>query len=270
MRVLHAPKRPPGPEDWLSTRRERGQSLSAYRAAGPVRPDGAGRVLLLQPLGPFSEAQAEVAEAVRAWIAAFTGLTVRRLPGLPLSVVPDHARRRHPTWGMEQLHTRHLLEQLLRPRRPPEALALLAYTASDLYPDPDWNFVFGQASLGARVGVWSLYRAGDPVADRRRCFARAAATAVHEVGHVLSMAHCTAWECVMNGSNGRAEADARPPWLCPTCLAKLCWNLGIDPTARFRRLRGLAEGEGLVRASAYYEAALTLLRGRAPLPRPSL
>jgi archaemetzincin len=30
----------------------------------------------------------------------------------------------------------------------------------DLYPEPSWNFVFGQASLNERVGVYSFARYG--------------------------------------------------------------------------------------------------------------
>ena len=39
---------------------------------------------------------------------------------------------------------------------------MLAITAFDLWPGPGWNFVFGQASLTERVGVWSMARNGDP------------------------------------------------------------------------------------------------------------
>ena len=48
------------------------------------------------------------------------------------------------------------------PRRPEDAVAVLGLTTSDLWPGEGWNFVFGQASLRDRIGVWSLYRFGDP------------------------------------------------------------------------------------------------------------
>jgi len=38
----------------------------------------------------------------------------------------------------------------------------IAFTASDLWPGPGWNFVFGLASLRERVGVWSIHRFGNP------------------------------------------------------------------------------------------------------------
>jgi archaemetzincin len=56
----------------------------------------------------------------------------------------------------------YILREVLEPERPADALAYLALTASDLWPRKGWNFVFGQANLRKRVGVWSLYRNGDP------------------------------------------------------------------------------------------------------------
>jgi archaemetzincin len=38
------------------------------------------------------------------------------------------------------------------------AFCLNAVTMEDLYPDPQWNFVFGEASLPDRTGVFSFAR----------------------------------------------------------------------------------------------------------------
>jgi len=56
-----------------------------------------------------------------------------------------------------QLLTGDVLD-LLKTRLPEDAFALLGVTMMDLYPDPNWNFVFGQASLRDRVGVYSFTR----------------------------------------------------------------------------------------------------------------
>ena len=81
---------------------------------------------------------------------------------LPLSVIPAPARRTHPSWGVKQILSTYVLDSVLRPRLPADAAAYIAFTASDLWPGAGWNFVFGQASLRHRVGVWSIYRNGDP------------------------------------------------------------------------------------------------------------
>jgi len=151
---------------------------------------------------------------------------------VPLADIPGRARRTHPEWGDEQILATYLLHEVLEPDRPEDALAYLALTASDLWPGAGWNFVFGQANLRQRVGVWSLYRNGDPGegdAAFALCLRRTLATATHETGHVLTMKHCIAFACLMNGSNHREESDSRPLHLCPVCLRKLLWNLQVEP-----------------------------------------
>ena len=41
---------------------------------------------------------------------------------------------------------------------PDDAFCLSAITMTDLYPKDSWNFVFGQARLYQRVGIYSLAR----------------------------------------------------------------------------------------------------------------
>ena len=67
------------------------------------------------------------------------------------------ASRRNPWTGQAQFLTSDILD-LLRARLPDDAFALLGITMVDLYPDPNWSFVFGQASLRDRVGVYSFAR----------------------------------------------------------------------------------------------------------------
>lgn len=145
-------------------------------------------------------------------------------------------------------------------RRRGQDAAVLGITALDLWPGPGWNFVFGQASLRERVGVWSMARNGDPderPAMRKLCAIRTAMTATHETGHMFGIRHCTAYECGMNGSNNSDERDRQPLEFCPECQAKLWWTLGLDPLARSRALEAAARkhdftgtAEGLARQSA--------------------
>jgi archaemetzincin len=140
------------------------------------------------------------------------------------------------------------LDEVLGPDRPVDALAYLALTGCDLWPGEGWNFVYGEADLRRRVGVWSLHRDGDPgrgPAAFRRCLRRALMTAAHETGHILTMKHCTAFRCLMNGSNHSAERDGRPAHLCPVCLRKLVWNLQVEPAAYLRRLAAFHRRHGL-------------------------
>jgi archaemetzincin len=155
--------------------------------------------------------------------------------------------------------TGFILHDVLEPERPADALAYLALTASDLWPGEGWNFVFGEANLRQRTGVWSIYRNGDPGEDFTLCLRRTLGTASHELGHVLTIHHCTAFRCLMNGSNHQEERDARPLHLCPVCLRKLCWNLRVDAVPYLTKLKAFCQQNGLDPESGWYERTLAAL-----------
>lgn len=244
---LHEKKRPAGPNDWLAQHEEAGQTFEQYLKSNPNRPTVARTTLYLQPLGDFSEKQTRLVQEAAELLSLFYNLPVKTLDPLGLEVIPPEARRTHPQWGDRQILSTYVLDKVLKPRLPADAVAMLALTTSDLWPGENWNFVFGQASLAERVGVWSLYRYGDSEDEgpenpfRRRLFK----VALHETGHMFGITHCTAYECCMNGSNHLAEMDSRPMWLCPQCVQKVCWASGADPAARFRKLAEFAEKHGL-------------------------
>ncbi|UCE07471.1 MAG: hypothetical protein JSW07_05400, partial [bacterium] len=136
-----------------------------------------------------------------------------------------------------------------------------------------WNFVFGQASLYDRVGVWSIYRNGDPDESEamfRLCLLRTIKTAVHEIGHILTIRHCIEYECVMNGSNHREESDQRPLYLCPVCLKKLCWNLGIDPLKRYKKLGTFCLKNNLIKEAEFFHQAVLVLNSKFQAPNSNI
>ncbi len=264
LKPLHKTLGPIQPGDWLSAHREPGQTFMQYLACDPVRPVGTRRVIYVQPLGDFTEKQREVVKLSAEYMSSYFQRPVRIKDDVPLSVIPDRARRKHPSWGMDQILSTYVLHDVLRPKLPKDAAAYIAFSSSDLWPGEGWNFVFGQASLRERVGVWSIYRNGDADGDGdefRLCLRRTLKTATHETGHMFSMRHCIAYECNMCGSNHRAESDRQPLYLCPECLPKMCWATGADPAERFVALESFCETHGLEDEQKYYREALKLLRG---------
>ncbi|MDZ7336595.1 MAG: archaemetzincin [candidate division KSB1 bacterium] len=263
LRPLHRPKRPPEPGDWLAVHKEPEQTFEQYIASHPLRPSAKLNTIYVQPIGNLTPGQQNVVNLAVEYIGSYFNLPVQLLPPLPLEKIPTRARRRHPEWGMEQLLTTYILDEVLVPHRPKNALALLGLTAVDLWPGMGWNFVFGQASLSDRVGVWSIYRNGDPDASEQEftiCLERTIKTAVHEIGHILGMMHCIAYECVMNGSNHREESDRRPLYLCPECLKKLCWNLQVDPLARYEKLVVFCQQHHLNNYAKFFHDSIQRLR----------
>ncbi len=262
LRPLHKKLGDLQPGDWLESHREAGQTFDEYLEDGPVTPRGKRRVIYIQPLGEFTETQRNIIALTADFAGVYFGLPVKTMKDLPESVIPDRARRRHPTWGMKQILSTYVLDKVLRPRLPDDAAAYIAFTRSDLWPGRGWNFVFGQASLRHRVGVWSIYRNGDPEESDeafRLCLLRTMKTATHETGHMFSMQHCIAYECNMCGSNNRAESDRRPLALCPECLAKICWAAGPEPVRRYRRLAEFCRQNGLEDEAKLYDKSAELL-----------
>jgi len=153
---LHTRLGKPAPGEWLAERPESGQTYLQYVRSNPVRPDGDRRILWVQPLGDFTPSQRKVISLTAEYMHHYFNLPVRTRELLPLSVIPASARRKHPTWKVDQVLSTYILEQVLAPRLPKDAAAYIAFTTSDLWPGEGWNFVFGQAfyekSLAAIAG----------------------------------------------------------------------------------------------------------------------
>jgi archaemetzincin len=263
---LHKPLGPPQPGDWLDENKEPGQTYQAYIAGNPVRATAQREVIYIQPLGAFKAAERKILDLAAKFEGIFFQLPVQVRADLPLSVIPGRARRTHPEWKTPQILSTYVLDQVLVPRLPRDAVACIAFTESDLWPGKGWNFLFGQASLANRVGVWSMHRFGDPAASEasfRVTLRRTLRTAVHETGHMFSMWHCIDFECVMNGSNHLEEADSQPLWLCPLCLAKLCHATGAEPRKRFEELIAFAKENELADEETFWRQSLAALQAPA-------
>jgi archaemetzincin len=261
---LHTKLGRPQPGEWLAEHKEPGQTYAEYLRGNPVRVDRKRRVIYVQPLGDFDPIQRKILDRTAEFLGIYFQLPVKTCADLSLNVIPASARREHPTWHVKQILSAYVLEKVLQPRLPADACAYIALTTSDLWPGEGWNFVFGQASLSERVGVWSIARNGDPHENEaafRLCLLRTLKTASHETGHMFSMQHCTFYECNMCGSNHRDEADHHPLLLCPHCLAKLCHATGADPVKRYKALTDFSKREGLTAEHEFYLKSIDASQG---------
>jgi archaemetzincin len=254
----------PGPSDWLANHPEAGQTFEQFVLSQPNRPDARRKKLYLQPLGDFNESDGPPLDQLRGFTMAFFMMDVHILP--PLRLAQSHiTSRRNPWTGQAQLLTGDILN-LLRTRLPADAFALLGITMTDLYPDLNWNFVFGQASPEDRVGVYSFARY-DPrfyghalSADARKLMLRRSCKVLaHETGHMFGIEHCVWYRCLMNGSNHLAESDARPLHLCPVDLRKLQWSIGFDVVERYRRLRDFHRQAGFEDEAAWLDKRIRFI-----------
>ena len=251
----------PQPGDWLASQKENGQTFAEYRRVHPQRQPGR-RTLYLQPIGPFSESSERLVEATSALLGVFYDAQVKRLPVVAGLTIPAEARRKNPHTGKEQILSTYVLDKLLIPARPRTPLRCWRITATDLWPGEGWNFVFGQASLTERVGVWSIARYGDPAGRRRGLSDLPAAHAQSgraQTGHMLGIQHCTAFACGMNGSNGAEEMDRNPLAFCPECSAKILVGLPDRPKDWFTTLEQFADRWDLADEAAFWKRSRTAL-----------
>ena len=246
----------PIPGEWRAGpgRSERPQSFPRYVEEDPVRSSSDRHRIVLQLLGDFEKSDRALLESIRAFVSCSFACRVDLAESLPL----PQSNRRSRIWnrgGFQkswvQHHTKTIMHEVLEPNLPEDAICCLGITQEDLYPDPQWEYVFGQAYLHRRVGVYSLARyfgkfwmMSETQSTRRRAHRRAMKVIGHEVGHMFSLAHCAYYRCIMNGSNSLEESDRLPLWFCPVCASKLVWNRGIDPRERYLGLERFFRDQG--------------------------
>lgn len=223
--------------DWLQQHLEAGQTFQQYLAKKPVTVSDDRNVIYLQPIGTFTQEQQKVMDLNSEYIGLFFGLKTIVLEPINEDEIPKENKRIQ--FETEQLDASYIIDEILKDEMPNDGIAMMALTAKDLYPRPDWNFVFGLASYSKRVGVTSIFRFSDTELTSQnysQCLNRLIKTSTHEIGHMFTIAHCTHASCLMNGSNHLVELDSRPNALCSVCLAKLSWNLNFDNVMRLEKL----------------------------------
>jgi archaemetzincin len=252
----------PAPGDWLAEHAEKGQTFEQFVLSKPLRPDAQRGKLYLQPLGEFGK-DAPPLDQIERFAEAFFGLEAQVLPAKSVEGIRG---RVHPEMGRRQFLTGDIIDRLRR-QVPSDAYATLGITMEDIYPGPDWNFVFGQATLRDRAGIYSFARYDPAFYDKPRpegwrqlVLLRSCKVLAHETGHMFGIRHCTAWHCVMNGTNHLQETDAHPLRLCPVDLRKLQWSIGFDPLEHYRRLLAFTEEAGFTEEAAWLRKRIAHLR----------
>jgi archaemetzincin len=262
LKPLTQKKHPIRAGEWRAKYTEAYEPLQAYISKHPTSTTDQRKKLYVVQIGAFDTKGKEILEDTKAYLHAFFQIDVAELPLIDLKcIAPKYTRTN--TYGL-QLKTTVILDSLLPALLPDSAFALIAFTTKDLYPNDDWNYVFGQASLERRVGVWSIARMGDYNKDAAHfslCLKRTLQVASHETGHIFGMPHCVQNECCMNGSISQTESDEQTSVLCWECLAKICWNRKIMPQ---KHLAALLQFNKTVThdttAQNYYTQALSLLK----------
>lgn len=243
---------PANPGGWLLGNKEELQPLWIYQRQTP-RPTASCRTIVIQPLGTMNAEQKKLVDDLREYTSIFFQLPARVEKPLALNVPPAWVRGKlsNRAGQGQQYDADHLVFDFLAPRKPPDAVAYLGITMSDLWSG-EGNFVFGIGSPTHHTGVYSLcryypefwhhpHRRGEAMQALRR----ACKVLNHEVGHIFGLGHCVFYHCSMNGSNSLGEADAAPIDYCPVCHRKLLWNIGFDGVKRYSELLAFYRKHGM-------------------------
>lgn len=223
--------------EWLSIHKEKGQTYDQYVKSKPVHPSEDLNCIYIQPIGEFTIWEKKIMDLNTEYIRLFFGLKVVQLKPIKDSKIPKDKKRNH--LGSEQLDAGYIINEILPKEKPKDAIVVMALTAKDLYPKPEWNFVFGLANYNTRTGITSIYRYSNSSIDAynyHSCLQRIIKTSTHEISHMFGVKHCINAICLMNGVNSLEEADTRYNALCSECLAKLSWNLNFENVSRLNRL----------------------------------
>lgn len=240
------------PGDWLAVFSELGQNFEEFTAQQPRRKGPTRSKIYLAPLGDFSDKHQHLLPVLRQYGEVFFHSPVDVLPPMPF---PDgsyvKARKQHDTSP---------ILRALRKARPADSLILVAFTDRDLFSG-SLNFVFGVGDPQSAVGVYSIARYGDP--KSKTCLRRTLKVMNHEMGHILSIAHCIFYKCSMNGSNSLSEADSRPIHYCPLDVQKLAWCVGNNVPDWYGKLREFYQQQGLKEEADFLSRTLDRLnRGK--------
>jgi archaemetzincin len=248
---------PPAPGDWRSGpgKNEVHQTFKQYfrnhRNDPPHR-----NVLILVQVGPWRHARRKTQKLLARFLALYFERPVRW--AAPLLKHYTSRWWESGPYQRRQYNANPILADLIR-HIPWDAKTMMAVTERDIHPGDGWNFVFGLAVPTHRVGIFSLARLSPRFydmectpADEQRFRLRAMKTLAHEMGHLLGLDHCVSYACLMSGTNSLPEADAHPLHLCPLCMAKLAWSLGLDVRKRYADLAAFMQRHGFAPQAKWY------------------
>lgn len=93
---------------------------------------------------------------------------------------------------------------------------------------PILTYIFGQAFLNGRIGIASVYRLSNErygiKNDEKILVERFRKEAIHEIGHMFGLIHCSDPVCVMRSSTYVEDIDQKYHSLCPECSRQLKSN----------------------------------------------
>jgi len=252
----------PQPGSWRYNHDEKFQQFEDFQKSKKIKPEPGKNIIYLQPVGTFNALQQKEIQLTKEYLNAYYQLETKILPALPNSII-DKTAKRMSGEGHEQVLASYVLDSILIKRKPKDGVVLMGITERDLYPRPEWNYVFGFASYEDGVGVTSLYRFANgnlTASNFNESLLRLMKISSHEIGHMFGISHCLNANCVMNGTSSLSETDFHFARACSLCQQKLNSSIHYDPKKRLTELKQFFEKQHLNTEFARAEADWNLLK----------
>lgn len=234
--------------EWLFSYKEKGQNFEQYEKSRHIVPTKESSIIYIRPIGNFNSLQKKQIELTREYLEIYFQLKAKTLETVSNDIIPESARR-IGFENNEQFLAGYLLDSVLKNEKPSKRIALMGLTEVDLFPKPEWNYVFGLASYRDKVGVSSIYRLQDGKLTSQNfnlCLSRLLKVSSHEIGHMFGLHHCINANCIMNGTNSLNETDKNLIRLCSVCQKKLNSCIKYDNKKRLSELEKYFRRNGLI------------------------
>ncbi|SDJ81618.1 archaemetzincin [Chryseobacterium jejuense] len=251
----------PKPGTWRYNHDEKFQQFEDFQKSKKIKPEPGKNTIYLQPIGDFDKLQQKEIELTKDYLKIYFQLETKILPALPNRIFPKNVKRIFKN-GQEQIFAGYVLDSFLIKRKPKDAIVFMGITERDLFPRPDWNYVFGLASYENGVGVTSMYRfANGRLTDSNfnESLLRLMKISSHEIGHMFGISHCLNANCVMNGTNTLTETDFHYARACSLCQRKLNSSIHYNNKKRLFELKEFFERHHLNSEFARAEKDIDLL-----------
>ncbi len=241
--TFHKPMPPPQEGEWLYYHKENGQTFSQFMSDSLIK-TSKNKIIYINPLQDMPQTLLD--NCILYCQSFFYPLQIKLAKISNLQSLNIKSRINQYT-NKIQYNASQILSKMAK-YVPNDAHCVLSILLDDLYPQPDWNFVFGLASNYQKVGVFSFARF-DPLffgENRPENFDNfllycSCKTLVHEICHTFGLLHCIYYNCLMNGSSSLKEQMERPLIECPVCLRKLYEVIKFDCVERYSKLKDICK-----------------------------
>lgn len=241
---------------------EKFQTLEDFKKSKKISPTSTRKIIYLQPIGTFDSLEFKEIQLLKNYLSIYFQLETKILPEISTEIIPKN-KKRIGKEDNEQLLAGYILDTLLKDKIPEDGVVLMGISKKDLYPKPEWNYVFGMASYENGVGVTSIHRfqKGGLSSDNfEKSLERLLKISSHEIGHMFGITHCLHANCVMNGTNSLSETDRHYARACSLCQEKLNFSLKYDNRKRLEDLNDYFSKNNLLRENQIVKKDLALFK----------